>query len=64
MAENHPKLHPDLVQLWNEYMRRERRWAEDPSNQAAYQAAQRAFERYDQERRALFRLLHPNEKDD
>lgn len=62
MADTHPKLHPGLVQLWNEYMRREHLWAEDPSNQAAYRAAQRAFEKYDEERRALFKLLHPNEE--
>ncbi|MGD8429362.1 MAG: hypothetical protein PVH31_03055 [Ectothiorhodospiraceae bacterium] len=62
MAEQHPELHPHLVDAWQEYLRRERRWAEDPTNPAAYRAVREAFEHYDSERRALFKLLHPDEE--
>ena len=61
MAEHQPDLHPDLVELWQEYIRRERKWAEDPTNGFAYRSARAAFESYDRRRRELFALLHPDE---
>jgi len=61
MSEQHPRLHPDLVDLWNEYVRRERMWAQDPTDIIAYRDARRAFEQYDKRRRELFELLHPDE---
>ncbi|MBA1147678.1 hypothetical protein H0Z60_11505 [Ectothiorhodospiraceae bacterium WFHF3C12] len=63
MAEQHPDLHPHLADLWAEYVRRERKWAEDPTNRFAYHEAMQAFEQYDRKRRELFDLLHPDEEE-
>lgn len=43
MAKHHPDLHPHLVDLWQEYVRRERNRAEDPMNRFAYREVTQAI---------------------